>query len=146
MTLHDGVGDAPHLDERAGGIDDAAPDHRVDLDGDVVPGDRLLLLDRVGRGAQVDPGLGLDEGDEPEQARPGRAVETPEPENDAALVLLGDAQAGEEQEDGEPNRAHGPGMIDPEEEHEGHGGPGRRLEAPPDGRARPRYGHGWARR
>ena len=59
--LLDRVGDRPHLHDGALGIDDAIPDHRLDLDRHVVAGDPLLLLD-IGRdGAQIEHGLPLDE-------------------------------------------------------------------------------------
>ena len=91
--LLDGVGDAAHLDDRALRIDDAVPDHRVDLDRHIVAGDALLLLDGGGDGAQVELGLPLDEEPDEIEAGPGGAVEFAQAKDDGALVLLGDTDA-----------------------------------------------------
>jgi hypothetical protein len=98
-NLFDGVGDGADFHHRTLGIDDAVPHHRVDLDRDVVARDALLPLDGSGDRAQVDPGLPLDQEPDDVDARPCRAIVLAQPEDHAALVLVGDADALEEQQE-----------------------------------------------
>jgi hypothetical protein len=86
-----------HLDHRPAGIDDAIPNHRIDLDGHVVPGDRLLLLDIGRHDAQVDRQLAFDKRDEKVQSRPACADKAAKSENNRALILVGDAKTGRQQ-------------------------------------------------
>ena len=81
-------------------VDDAEVDHRDDLDRDVVAGDDLLGGDLEGDGAEVDLDQPVDaEGDDEEEPRPLERDQAAEPEDDPALVFLGDAHAGEEEDD-----------------------------------------------
>ncbi len=90
--LDHGMVDALHVDDRAARVDDAIPHHCVDLDRDVVLGDRLLLLDRRGVDTQVDGRLPLDHRDDPVEAGAARVLIASEAEDDGALVLVGDTQ------------------------------------------------------
>ena len=71
----------------------------VHLDRHVVLGDRFLLLDRRRIDAQVDAALPLDQRNDPVKARPLGAMIAAEPEHDAAHILIGDADAGQSEND-----------------------------------------------
>ena len=62
--------------------------HRIDVDGHGVGGERLLG-GKAGRdGPLIDTrGNGIDEGDDPEQARPAETDEASEAQHDRALPL-----------------------------------------------------------
>lgn len=82
-----------------GGVADVIPQHGVDADRHAVARDGLLLLRGDGARADVDGERALDaERDDPVKPRAAQARVAPEPEDDAALVFLRDAKAGEEDE------------------------------------------------
>src|SRR5206468_11160750 len=95
--LVDGGGGIPHGDDGLRGIDDAVPEDGIHADGDAVAGDRLLLLGGNGEGANIDGDPALEaERDDVADPRAAHAGEAPEAKDDAALVLLRDPDAGEE--------------------------------------------------
>jgi len=59
----------------------------------------LLLVDRGGDGADVDHFLPLDQGDDPVQSGAADSGQFAEAENDGALILVGDAKAGDDDGD-----------------------------------------------
>jgi len=76
-----------HLVDRAGRIDDPVVDHRVDLHRDVVLADHVLAGHVLGHGADIHAHHLLDEGDQDDQARPGRARISAERIDHGALIL-----------------------------------------------------------
>ena len=95
MLVRDWSENVGHGDHRFRRINDLVPERGVDADGDAIAGDRFLRLDGHRLDADVDERLRLDaEGDEQIQTRAARADVAPEPEHHAALVFLGDADAG----------------------------------------------------
>ena len=99
--LRHGLLDIADLDHRKLGLDNAPPDHRVDLDRHIVPADRLLAGDGRGDDAQIDPDRDVDQRDDPEQAGSARRHIAAESQNHAALVLPRDPQAGEQHDQSE---------------------------------------------
>ena len=75
----------------------AKPEHRVDLHRHAVARDRFLLLHGDRDGAGVDLPLPFDERDQVVEARPAHADEPAEAKDDAALVLLRDANPREQE-------------------------------------------------
>ena len=88
-----------HLERCVLRIDDAIPHDRIDLDRHVVLGNRLLLFDCRRQGTHVDGRLPFDQRDDPIKPRPPAGLISAEAENDGALVLVGDAQAGQPHDD-----------------------------------------------
>ena len=73
---------------------DPKPEHCVHFHRYAIAGDGFLLLDRIGDDAQIDAGFVFDAvGDQPEQAGSTQADEAAEAEDDATLVLAGDANS-----------------------------------------------------
>ena len=85
--------DRAHFERRLPRIDDPIPDHGIDLDRHVVLGDRLLLLNSCSINAQIHRLLPFDQRDYPVEAGATGSLVAPEPEDDGALVLIGNAQA-----------------------------------------------------
>ena len=88
------VADPLDLDDRLDRVDDAEVGDRVDLGRHVVARDHVLGRDLEGDRAQVDAHHAVDERDEQHDARPLRADEAAEAEDDGALVLAQDADRG----------------------------------------------------
>ena len=105
--LLDGIGDAAYLHDRALWIDDAIPDHRIDLDRHVVAGDAFLLFDVSRDRAQIELGLPFDKEPNEIEARSSRSIEFSEAENDRALVLVGYTDALND-DDGDDDRYRDP--------------------------------------
>lgn len=78
------------------GVDDAGIDDGVDIDGDVVAGDDFLLGDVHWGGADVDLEHFIDVRDDNAKARVQGAGIATETEDDAAFVLVDDADAGDD--------------------------------------------------
>lgn len=78
------------------GVDDAEIDDSVDIDGDVVAGDDFLLRDVHRGGADVDFCHVVDVGDDDAEAGLQHAGIFTEAEDNAALVLIDDADAGDD--------------------------------------------------
>ena len=77
--------------DRPVGVDDPEVTDRVDARGHVVAGDHFLGRDVERDRAQVHADHAVDDRDEQDQARPLQRHQTPEPEDDPALVLTKDA-------------------------------------------------------
>ena len=90
-----------HRDDGAARLDHAEVGDGVDLDGDVVAGDRLLGRDVQGDDAQIDLDHPLDLRDQQDQPGASRSDQPPQAEDDAALVLLDDLDGGAEEPDGD---------------------------------------------
>ncbi len=90
-----GVGKISSFEDGFAGVDDAEIDNRVDVDGDVVAGDDLLFRD-VHRGrADVDFDHFVDVGNDNSEAGVEGARIATEAEDDAALELVNNADAGQ---------------------------------------------------
>src|SRR5215468_9169882 len=100
-----------HGDHGLRRVDDAEPQDGVDLDGDTVAGDRLLLLDRDRLRAQVQLLLPLDERNDPVETRPAHGLVAAEAEDDAALIFLGDPEAGKPEDDEGSNQTDDPHLM-----------------------------------
>ena len=102
--LH-GVAPVGDRDDGAFRIGGAIPQHGVDLDRDAVAAERLLGVELLRDGAQIDGDLALDKRDQQIKSRPAMALEAAEPEDDGALIFLRHADGHQQQDD--DNRGDG---------------------------------------
>ena len=117
--LDDRVVDAGHLNDGTARIDDALPNDSVNLDRDVVARDRFLRFHGGGFGAQIQRHLPFDQWQKKVDTGTGRAVVLAEPEDDGALILIGNSQTRDRQQGREhKGRNHNGGC-----QWTAHGGP-----------------------
>ena len=115
--LDHGVGHLAHFHDRARRVDDPVPNYGIDLDGNVVAGDALLLLHIGGDGSKVEADLPFDDRPNQVEAGTGGAVEFPQPKDDGALVLISDADRPEDHHPSDDGNAAQDRVVEDEVEN-----------------------------
>src|SRR5688572_8422713 len=84
-----------NIDDRASRIRDAIPERGIHANRDTVFRDRLLLLDRHGGSANIDPALPLKKRDDPVEAGTARGLISAQTKYNTTLILLRDTKSRE---------------------------------------------------